>query len=85
MILKRLSDAIADGDTIDGIVRNTGFGQDGRTMGITMPSGPAQASVIKKTYSEAGLDLSNKLNWPQFVVSLPESRFRLSIAMNEKT
>lgn len=36
LILKRLSDAIADGDEIDCIVRETGCNQDGRTKGITM-------------------------------------------------
>jgi hybrid polyketide synthase/nonribosomal peptide synthetase ACE1 len=36
LILKRLSDAIADGDEIDCIIRETGCNQDGRTKGITM-------------------------------------------------
>ena len=36
IILKRLSDAIADGDTIDCIIRETGANQDGRTPGITV-------------------------------------------------
>lgn len=36
IILKRLSDAIADGDTIDCIIRETGINQDGRTPGITV-------------------------------------------------
>lgn len=36
VILKRLSDAIADGDTIDCIIRETGANQDGRTPGITV-------------------------------------------------
>ncbi|KAL0930671.1 Polyketide synthase-nonribosomal peptide synthetase 1 [Colletotrichum truncatum] len=66
VILKRLSDAIADGDVIEGIIRNTGFTHDGRTLGITMPSGQAQADLIKRTYAEAGLNLMTKANWPQF-------------------
>lgn len=36
IIMKRLSDAIADGDTIDCIIRETGVNQDGRTPGITV-------------------------------------------------
>jgi hybrid polyketide synthase / nonribosomal peptide synthetase ACE1 len=35
VILKRLSDALADGDVIECVVRETGFCQDGRTQGIT--------------------------------------------------
>ncbi|GJD05175.1 polyketide synthase/peptide synthetase [Colletotrichum higginsianum] len=66
VLLKRLSDAIADGDAIEGIIRNTGFTHDGRTLGITMPSGQAQADLIRRTYEEAGLDLANRANWPQF-------------------
>ena len=56
VILKRLSSAIADGDHIECIVRESGVNQDGRTKGITMPSQYAQAELIKKTYAKAGLD-----------------------------
>ncbi|OLN95800.1 Polyketide synthase-nonribosomal peptide synthetase 1 [Colletotrichum chlorophyti] len=66
VLLKRLSDAIADGDMIEGIIRNTGFTHDGRTLGITMPSGQAQADLIRRTYAEVGLNLENRANWPQF-------------------
>ena len=57
VILKRLSDAIADGDTIDCVIRETGINQDGRTPGITMPSSTAQAELIRQTYAKAGLSL----------------------------
>ncbi|KAK0645436.1 hypothetical protein B0T16DRAFT_373376 [Cercophora newfieldiana] len=56
VVLKRLSDAIADGDTIECIVRETGINQDGRTPGITMPSSTSQASLIRQTYARAGLN-----------------------------
>jgi hybrid polyketide synthase/nonribosomal peptide synthetase ACE1 len=56
LILKRLSDAIADGDQIDCVIRETGVNQDGRTKGITMPSATAQANLIRDTYARAGLD-----------------------------
>lgn len=55
VVLKRLSDAIADGDHIESVIRETGINQDGRTMGITMPSGAAQAQLIRSTYAKAGL------------------------------
>lgn len=36
LVLKRLSDAISDGDHIECIIRETGTNQDGKTRGITM-------------------------------------------------
>jgi hybrid polyketide synthase/nonribosomal peptide synthetase ACE1 len=59
LILKRLSDAIADGDEIDCVIRETGCNQDGRTKGITMPSAISQANLIRDTYKRAGLDPRN--------------------------
>ncbi|KAL4789182.1 hypothetical protein BDV19DRAFT_395282 [Aspergillus venezuelensis] len=56
IMLKRLSDAIADGDHIECIIRETGVNQDGRTQGITMPSATSQTALIRKTYERAGLD-----------------------------
>jgi hybrid polyketide synthase/nonribosomal peptide synthetase ACE1 len=56
VILKRLSTAIADGDKIECIIRETGVNQDGRTKGITMPNAAAQIDLIEQTYKKAGLD-----------------------------
>ncbi|KAF3014489.1 t1pks [Neopestalotiopsis sp. 37M] len=57
VILKRLTDAIADGDVIESIIRETGTNQDGRTPGITMPSSTSQAQLIRQTYANAGLSI----------------------------
>ena len=57
--MKTLSNAIADGDHIECIIRETGINQDGRTTGITMPSSDAQCTLIQQTYAKAGLDLTN--------------------------
>lgn len=57
ILLKRLSKAIADGDTIRAIVRSSGVNQDGKTPGITMPSASAQAALIRQCYQEAGLPM----------------------------
>ncbi|KAL6706945.1 hypothetical protein ACN47E_004895 [Coniothyrium glycines] len=56
VVLKRLCDAIADGDDIECVIRETGINQDGRTPGITMPSSESQAGLIRQTYARAGLD-----------------------------
>uniref|UniRef100_A0A2D3USP9 Ketosynthase family 3 (KS3) domain-containing protein n=1 Tax=Ramularia collo-cygni TaxID=112498 RepID=A0A2D3USP9_9PEZI len=57
VVVKRLDDAIRDGDTVRAIIRATGIGQDGRTPGITVPSGSSQRSLIEKTYSQAGISM----------------------------
>lgn len=66
VILKKLSDAIADGDHIECLIRETGVNQDGKTNGITVPSSEAQAALVRSTYARAGLDLSDPKDWPQF-------------------
>ena len=58
IILKRLPDALRDGDTIRAVIRNTGSNQDGRTRGITQPSGRAQTDLISNTYRDADLDMT---------------------------
>ncbi|EFQ34698.1 AMP-binding enzyme [Colletotrichum graminicola] len=57
VVLKRLSDAVTDGDFIECVVRETGVCQDGRTNGITTPSSESQASLIRHVYAKAGLDV----------------------------
>ncbi|KAI5926535.1 polyketide synthase [Camillea tinctor] len=58
IVLKRVSDAIRDGDTIRAVIRNSGSNQDGRSPGITQPTRGAQADLIRQVYSRAGLDPS---------------------------
>ncbi|KAL4960977.1 polyketide synthase [Aspergillus stella-maris] len=66
VILKRLGDAVADGDPIECIIRASGVNQDARTLGLTMPSGKAQESLIRSTYALAGLDVSHPEDRPQY-------------------
>jgi hypothetical protein len=61
VVLKRLSDAIRDNDTIRGVIRGTATNQDGRTSGITLPSSEAQVINIRKAYRDAGLDFSKTM------------------------
>ncbi|KAL8650013.1 MAG: hypothetical protein Q9210_004076, partial [Variospora velana] len=58
VVLKRLTDAVRDGDTIRAVIRATALNQDGRTPGITQPSGRMQEVLIRDTYRRAGLDMS---------------------------
>ncbi|KAJ5503012.1 Acyl transferase/acyl hydrolase/lysophospholipase [Penicillium fimorum] len=57
VVVKPLSVAIRDGDTIRAVIRETGVNQDGRTPGITVPSADAQERLIREVYWRAGLDL----------------------------
>lgn len=56
LVLKPFTDAFRDGDTIRGVIRNSGTNQDGRTVGISLPSSEAQVELIEQTYREADLD-----------------------------
>ncbi|PNH61906.1 hypothetical protein VD0001_g9598 [Verticillium dahliae] len=66
VILKTLRRALADGDHIECVIRETGVNQDGRTPGITMPSATAQAALIRATYARAGLDPRRARDRPQY-------------------
>ncbi|KAG9237502.1 reducing type I polyketide synthase 11 [Amylocarpus encephaloides] len=66
VMLKTLSQALKNGDEIECIIRETGIGQDGKTIGITMPSPSAQTSLIRKTYQRARLDLGKASDRPQY-------------------
>ena len=59
VVIKLLSAAIRDGNTIRAVIRGTGSNQDGRTPGITQPSAEAQEALIRQTYRTAGLDLNH--------------------------
>lgn len=61
-----MSAAIADGDDIECIIRETGLNQDGSTPGLTIPSAEAQKSLIRSTYLKAGLDISKPQDRPQY-------------------
>ena len=56
IILKFMRQALKDGDNIRAVIRASGMNQDGRTAGITMPNGQAQADLIRKVYARSGLD-----------------------------
>ncbi|SPO04420.1 related to lovastatin nonaketide synthase [Cephalotrichum gorgonifer] len=56
LLLKRLDEAIADGDPIRAVIRNTGVNQDGKTNGISYPSQESQQELAESVYAEAGLD-----------------------------
>ncbi|KAI1370347.1 hypothetical protein F4677DRAFT_451511 [Hypoxylon crocopeplum] len=58
VVVKRLEDALRDGDTIRAVIRNAGSNQDGKTPGITQPSQDAQVDLIRRTYLQARIDIT---------------------------
>ena len=55
VLLKRLSDALADGDRIHAVIRGSATNHDGVSNGITAPNGLAQESLIQTAIADAGL------------------------------
>ena len=58
-VLKRLSDAVRDGDSILALIRGSATNHDGRSNGLTAPSVQAQMSVIKKSLNQANINPSD--------------------------
>jgi myxalamid-type polyketide synthase MxaB len=55
LVLKRLSDALAASDNILAVIRGSACNHNGRSSGLTVPSGPAQQALIRDALANAGL------------------------------
>ena len=55
VILKRLSEAQADGDNVLAVIRGSAINQDGRSNGLTAPNGVAQQRVIRQALKNSGV------------------------------
>ncbi|MEV5885257.1 SDR family NAD(P)-dependent oxidoreductase [Streptomyces sp. NPDC052020] len=55
LLLKRLPDALADGDRVHAVILGSGANNDGRTPGIALPNGKAQQSLLTATYAAASV------------------------------
>ncbi|NTX34336.1 SDR family NAD(P)-dependent oxidoreductase [Myxococcus sp. CA033] len=55
LVLKRLSDALADGDHILATIRGSAINQDGKSTGLTTPNVLSQQALIRQALENAGL------------------------------
>ena len=56
ILLKRLSDAVADGDEILAVIKGSAINHDGPSSGLTVPNKHAQEKVLRQALSNARLD-----------------------------
>lgn len=71
LVLKRLSDALRDNDTIRTVIRATASNQDGKSPGITQPTKQAQMQLIQDTYAAGGLDFTQTRYFEAHVTGTP--------------
>ncbi|TBR56984.1 hypothetical protein B4U84_26490 [Westiellopsis prolifica IICB1] len=62
VVLKRLSDALADRDNILALIRGSAVNQDGYTSGLTVPNGLSQQTLIRQALENAGVE-STQVNY----------------------
>ncbi|MFG1372207.1 type I polyketide synthase [Xanthobacter oligotrophicus] len=53
--LRRLDDAVRDGDPVLAVIRGSAVNHDGRSNGISAPNGAAQQAVIRAALADAGV------------------------------
>ncbi len=58
VVLKRLTDALADGDNVLAVLRGSATNHGGPSGGLTVPSGPAQEAVIREALANAEVEPS---------------------------
>lgn len=56
IVLKRMADAVRDGDRVLAAIQGVAVNQDGRSAGMTAPNGPAQEAVMRAALAGAGLE-----------------------------
>ncbi|MBW5486295.1 beta-ketoacyl [acyl carrier protein] synthase domain-containing protein, partial [Streptomyces bambusae] len=55
VVLRRLQDALADGQRVYAVIRGTAVNQDGRSNGVTAPNRRSQQEVVAAAYRRAGV------------------------------
>ncbi|MBA0053740.1 acyltransferase domain-containing protein [Streptomyces sp. AJS327] len=55
VVLKRLADALADGDEVLAVIRGSSVNHDGASAGLTVPNGAAQQDLLRSAVAAAGI------------------------------
>ncbi|MFE1897177.1 beta-ketoacyl synthase N-terminal-like domain-containing protein [Streptomyces yangpuensis] len=55
VVLKRLADAVRDGDRVHAVIHGSAVNHDGRASGFTAPNVLAQTGLVERALAEAGL------------------------------
>ena len=58
VVLKRLSDAVRDGDKIYSVIKGIGSSSDGKNKSIYAPQSSGQSLALKRTYEQAGYSMN---------------------------
>ncbi|WP_151549409.1 MULTISPECIES: polyketide synthase Pks13 [Corynebacterium] len=56
LVLKRVDDALAAGDSILAVIKGSAVNSDGRSNGLTAPNPEAQVDVLRRAYADAQVD-----------------------------
>ncbi|MFC4465284.1 SDR family NAD(P)-dependent oxidoreductase [Streptomyces xiangluensis] len=56
VVLKRLSDAVRDGDSVHAVIRASAVNHGGRTSGYTVPNPQAQQALVEQSLAATGID-----------------------------
>jgi acyl transferase domain-containing protein/NAD(P)-dependent dehydrogenase (short-subunit alcohol dehydrogenase family) len=59
LVLKRLSDAMASGDRVLGVVRGVGVSSDGKSPAINVPQSKGQSIAIRRAYQDSHIDMNS--------------------------
>ena len=57
LVLQTAKAAARENSLVHGVIAASGVNSDGRTTGISLPSGTAQGALLEQVYREAGIDL----------------------------
>jgi acyl transferase domain-containing protein len=56
VVLKRLTDALADGDPVHAVIHGGAVNNDGSTAALAVPDADGQCAVLTSAYTRAGVD-----------------------------
>lgn len=59
LALKRLPDALADGDRVLGVIRGIGISSDGKSPSINVPQSKGQMQAMRRAYDRSGIELDS--------------------------